>query len=342
MRVLLAASMAIALFGGCAQNQEEAKRLRGAAEAIASVDREEVAFGDDLTLTVEVRADPALEIDLPRTTEFDGFRFLDSGSTRTEADGVLIERRWLRLRAERAGEQTLPAFEVRYRPAAEGAAKSAGGSGTVMGGGAEWTTISTAAISLEVRSLLPTGDDQPPQIREIKPLQPIRRPRPWLWITVAAAAVLALGAAFAYWWRRRQRREKVEPRTPPVPAHEVALAALERLGATEPIGDAAVRRYYFALSEIVRAYIEGRFELNATDLTSEEIVSSLGRLELDDVQARGLRAFLAATDAVKFAAHRPQRAEIGALLEWARRFVQATRAVEPAPSAVEPAAEAAA
>jgi hypothetical protein len=127
-----------------------------------------------------------------------------------------------------------------------------------------------------------------------------------------------------------------------VPAHEVALAALERLGATEPIGDAAVRRYYFALSEIVRAYIEGRFELNATDLTSEEIVSSLGRLELDDVQARGLRAFLAATDAVKFAAHRPQRAEIGALLEWARRFVQATRAVEPAPSAVEPASEAAA
>jgi hypothetical protein len=185
-------------------------------------------------------------------------------------------------------------------------------------------------------------EDQPPQIREIKPLQPIHRARPWLWIAGAVTLVLALGAAAAYWWRRRHATKDVEPQAPPIPAHEVALAALDRLAATEPVGDAAVRRYHFALSEIVRAYIEGRFGLNATDLTSEEILSSLGRLELSDELARGLRAFLLDTDAVKFAAHRPPRAEVSAILDWARRFVEATRPVEPEPSAVETASREAA
>jgi hypothetical protein len=201
--------------------------------------------------------------------------------------------------------------------------------------------MSTAPISFDVRSLLPAGD-QPPQIREIKPLQPIHRARPWWWIAGATALVLALAAAIAYWWRRRRAREETEPQSPPVPAHEIALAALDRLAATEPVGDAAVRRYYFALSEIVRAYIEGRFGLNATDLTSEEIVASLDRLDLPEARALGLRAFLSDTDAVKFAAHRPQRAEIGAVLDWARRFVEATRPIEPAAGTIEPASQEAA
>ncbi len=337
-RRLVLSALAIALVGGCAQSNQEASRLQGRAEATASIDRKEVAFGDDLTLTLEVRSDPALEIELPRTTEFDGFRLIDSGSTRTEASGVLVERRWLRLRAERAGPQTVPALDVRYRPAA------AAGSKSVTTSAAEWTVLSTAPISFEVRSLLPASDE-PPQIREIKPLQPIHRARPWLWIAGAIALVLALAAALAYWWRRRREQGEAPPRAPAIPAHEIALAALDRLAATDPVGDAAVRRYYFALSEIVRAYIEGRFGLNATDLTTEEITASLDRRELPDLSeahASDLRAFLADTDAVKFAAHRPQRGEIGAILDWARRFVEATRAVELDPAAVEPAAREAA
>ena len=139
-------------------SNQEASRLQGRAEATASIDREEVAFGDDLTLTLEVRSDPALEIELPRTTEFDGFRLIDSGSTRTDASGVLVERRWLRLRAERAGPQTLPALEVRYRPAVAAGSKSSAASAAAAPpppGMGEWNTLSTAPISFEVRSLLP-------------------------------------------------------------------------------------------------------------------------------------------------------------------------------------------
>jgi hypothetical protein len=117
------------------------------------------------------------------------------------------------------------------------------------------------------------------------------------------------GAALALWLRRRRDRVAAVPEAPPIPAHEIALAALDRLAAQRAVGDAAVRRFYFALSEIVRAYIEGRFGLNATDLTTEEILRRSIALPLRR-RPPGLRAFLHDTDRVKFAAHRPQRGEI--------------------------------
>ena len=221
---------AIALLAGCARSNEEASRLQGRAEATATIDRKEVAFGDDLTLTLEVRSDPAFEIELPRTTEVDGFRLIDSGSTRSESNGVLVERRWLRLRAERAGPQTLPALEVRYRPAPAAGSKADATSGTtVKGGGGDWKTVSTAPISFEVRSLLPASD-QPPEIREIKPLQPIHRARPWLWIAGAIALVLGLAAALAYWWKARRAQEETAPQAP------AGARSRDRAGGARPPG----------------------------------------------------------------------------------------------------------
>jgi hypothetical protein len=339
VKARLALALALAWLAGCGGAKQVTSPLAGRAEASASFDRADVAFGDDLTLTIEARSDPALEVELPQVRELAGFRVVDSGTARSESEGVLVERRWVRLRADQAGKQELPAFEVRYRPAAKtaasssGARPSAGGAAPASDAG-PWKTTTTAPLHLDVRSLLPAGD-QPPAIREIKPLQPIHRRHPWLWIALGIAVVIAAAAALAWWLRRRRSRLAAAPVVPPVPAHVVALAALDRLAATEPVGDAAVRRFYFALSEIVRAYIEGRFGLNATDLTAQEILASMDRLDLSPEWARGLREFLYDTDGVKFAAQRPQRGEVAAILEWSRGFVEATRPreVEPAPAA---------
>ena len=334
MRVAGAVAVVVALLLACGETEKSAGSLEGRAAATASIDSEQVAFGDEFTLTVEVRSDPTFEIDVPRVTEIAGFRFLDSGSTRSEEGGVAIERRWLRLRAEHAGKQTLPAFEVRFRPAPAGVMPGAAPPPAGASANSPWKTTSTSPIELDVSSHLP-ADDQPPQIRDIKPLQPIDRPQPWLWIAGAVALVLAVAAAVAYWLRRRRGPETEAPPAPPIPAHVVALAALERLAAEEPVGDAAVRRYYFALSEIVRAYIEGRFGLNATDLTTEEIVPALGQLALPHERALELRAFLYDTDAVKFASHRPPRPEITGIVGWARLFVEETKPVEVEPAAAD-------
>ena len=99
-----------------------------------------------------------------------------------------------------------------------------------------------------------------------------------------------------------------------------------------------MRRYYFALSEIVRAYVEGRWGWNATDLTTEEIFDALEtRRSIAAEHQEKLRHFLLATDRVKFAAYEPSAEEIRDSYEEALSFVESTRPSEvetaPAPAA---------
>ena len=133
-----------------------------------------------------------------------------------------------------------------------------------------------------------------------------------------------------YWYLRRRASKKDQ--LPPIPAHELAFEALNALRDTDFSDPESVRRFYFRVSEVVRAYIEGRFRLNATDLTTEEIVENLASLDdLATDQNHILLEFLSHTDQVKFAHHEPTRQDIEGTYELALGFVEATR---PVPSAV--------
>ena len=64
--------------------------------------------------------------------------------------------------------------------------------------------------------------------------------------------------------------------------------ALDALRQTDFTDLEAVRDYYFRISEVLRAYIEGTFPLNATDLTTEEILPRLAEIaELESTLSRG-------------------------------------------------------
>jgi hypothetical protein len=122
----------------------------------------------------------------------------------------------------------------------------------------------------------------------------------------------------------------------------LAFAELEALRGTDFDDPVAVRRFHFRISEVVRTYVEGRWSLNATDLTTEEILAALATLsDLAPPEAGRLGEFLQTTDRVKFAEHRPPPSEIEQTWERALAFVEATRPrPEPEPAA-EPEREAA-
>ena len=74
--------------------------------------------------------------------------------------------------------------------------------------------------------------------------------------------------------------------------------------------------------------MEGRYDLNATDLTTDEILSAMPRLsELGESDGQSLQRFLMDTDQVKFADHHPSEPEIEANYERALGFVEATQLV---------------
>ena len=133
-------------------------------------------------------------------------------------------------------------------------------------------------------------------------------------MVVGAIAVLLIA---------RARREKPVP-TDRVPAHEVALSALESIEPT--IADEySAKRFFNEVSSVVRTYIEDRFAIHAPERTTEEFLresrvhDELSREDLDL-----LERFLNLCDLVKFARHRVETSDARATLQSARTFVERT------------------
>ena len=69
----------------------------------------------------------------------------------------------------------------------------------------------------------------------------------------------------------------MRPGPPPRPAHEIALERLDRLGAYGFLENADNRPFYFAVSEIIRDYLGGRFGFDSLELTTDELMEELRR-----------------------------------------------------------------
>ncbi len=330
----------------CSRVEEEAatgQEVKPPVEARASADPAVATTGDVITYSVIVEHDPEIAITLPEPgAQIAGFRIIDLGQDEPKRIGErVVERRWYELRADLVGSYVLPPVTVSYRTS--GGEDGGGGEGdeetaeTAEAEAAETATISTSEIFVEVQSVLP-ADGEAADIRDIKPLQPLPRELPWRWITAGIALALLLLAAAGYWFWRRRRPAVAKPA---LPAHLLAFRQLDALRGTDFSNPAAVRRFHFEISEVLRGYVEGRFGLNATDLTRQEIIPLLANLPGLDPQPReDLEQFLLATDRVKFAAFDPPPEEIERTYELALGFVEATAPKAEATEAGGPSTEA--
>lgn len=136
---------------------------------------------------------------------------------------------------------------------------------------------------------------------------------------LAVAAIAAL--CFAYLiWRQLQRSRK-----PP----SLSASALQRLEGTRALlSQHTAQAFSVSASDVIRDYIEKRFELEATRQTTEEFLHALLQSS-NEVLARhsaSLAQFLQQCDFVKFTGSSLQVSDMEALLQSARRFVLETDA----------------
>jgi hypothetical protein len=170
----------------------------------------------------------------------------------------------------------------------------------------------TPAAPMSSRVSSSAGED----IRDIR--QPRHVPTVPPWGAVAAGVVLFSAAAFAVWrWLRRGKFLQMLP-------HEIALQRLEE--ARRLMDPEHAREYCFAVSNIIRRYVEDRFHVQAPKLTTEEFLRDL--VEVRDTMLESHRAllgeFLEHCDLAKFAGWRYSTPDLEAMHASGRSFVQQT------------------
>jgi len=188
----------------------------------------------------------------------------------------------------------------------------------------------TNPLFLEVHTV-PT-DTSATKLRDIK--APFNEPFNWKWYVnyiywgIAALVLVIIIIVVTVYYTRKNNRVQMEPEKPKIPAHITALAALEKIKEEQIWKEGKIKEYYSSISEAVRAYIEERFNVNALESTTDEIMTAFRSQVVDKESKDKLQQLLMLSDLVKFAKMFPIDDEHNFTLQNAFDFVNGTKREE--------------
>ena len=127
---------------------------------------------------------------------------------------------------------------------------------------------------------------------------------PWVTVAIIAAGIVLL---VIYHRKHRKPKDKVEEvkKKPAIPAIVTARAKLAGMKDNETWNSANAKEYYTDLTDIAREYLEGQFEIDAVEMTTDEIMQAVNALSLNGITKDKLQETLITADLVKFAKANP-------------------------------------
>lgn len=192
-------------------------------------------------------------------------------------------------------------------------------------------TVYSNQVALKV-STLPVNAENPEEYFDIKQ---VWKP-PFVWadylpILLGILLVLLLAAAAWYGWKRWREQKSLIPfkkEEPKLPPHEQAIKELDAIREQKLWQQGLNKAYYTQITETLRRYIDGRFGINAMEMTSGEILDLIRQNDEAKPLYENLRQILSLADFVKFAKMNPLPDENDLSLANAYRFVEQTKPVE--------------
>ena len=149
---------------------------------------------------------------------------------------------------------------------------------------------------------------------------------PYLLITMAAAAVIALLVWFILKHERKNKPQKkvVKKAKPKEKPDITALKELEKLKLKKLWQSGQVKQYYSELTDIIRTYIDGRYDINAMEMITADILKELDDAGLPHKLHQELEQTLTTADLVKFAKMEPLPDDHDRCFKQAVNFVEET------------------
>jgi len=132
-----------------------------------------------------------------------------------------------------------------------------------------------------------------------------------------------------YYFSRIKKKTKEEViSAPTIPAHDLAMQRLLNLEDKKLWQNGKFKDYHVRLSEIVREYLENRYNILALEQTTEEILGDLKPVRIDKEIRENLNDLLQLMDLVKFAKMQPLDSENLAVMNWSKQLIDKTKQIE--------------
>ena len=286
-----------------------------------------VMIGDRVTLTVEVDKDVMQHIVFP-TFDFTP----KEGATEDKEPSIEVIRDFAPDTVSQEGRRVL--IRKRYEMAVydEGIYKMGRAQALYL----DKNIVDTLFAEREEQLIVKTFqiDSTMTTVRDLKPQKTLKLRFAefggYLGIALAVLLLLA-GAVYllvSYLHKRGKHISDLFKPAPPLPAHIVAIEALEKLRNEKLWQNNKHKLYYSGLSDILRTYLAGRFEVGAMEMTTDEILEALRDVDIEQKQKMSLLSVLRDADLVKFAKAVPEAEENELAYDKAFYFVENTKPVE--------------
>lgn len=282
-----------------------------AAQLEATLSPQNARVGDELWLELKVSGAPPSAIRFPAPDQAD-FTLLRMDTSRLAAESVLRYA----LAIYDTGRFVLSELPV------------------VVNSGASAETLYTPQLGVTIGSVLPDTASAPLPIKPYREhpfrwkdliRQVVRSP--WTWMVVALLFVLA-----GVWlWRRYFRKAKAGEMAASVvllPPHDQAVRDLIALKDKKYPARGMMKEFFSEFSQIMRNYLERRYEFPALEMTTFDLESTLREDAFPPVIKQKLLPTLHEADLVKFAKYVPPLERCDVLLETGFEIVAATKPAE--------------
>lgn len=147
-----------------------------------------------------------------------------------------------------------------------------------------------------------------------------------LWIL--GLIIVSAAAWYIYYLAKKKKSIFASPQPKPLPPYEQAIIDLNKLNSEKLCENGQEKEFYTRLTDILRIYLQGRFGINAMEMTSTQIRQTIDANKETHFSRQYINQVLEIADFVKFAKVRPLPDDNVKAFRSALQFVEDTK---PAP-----------
>lgn len=288
-----------------------AYHLNAAYNIKTSIDRSTINIGDIITYTILIEFDKDIKLELPPPgAELGQFDIKDFNITDQKSDNKDIIKKKIeyKITIYELGEFEIPTIEI-----------------GLIDKNNERHNLTTEPLLIKVEPLkrLPTDTDD---IRDLK--RPIFVPTYTIFYIIGILLFLALlYYGYQYYLKnlKKVKEEVKNDKTQHIPEDELALSKIKLLGEKDYLKKMQYKNFYFELSEIIREYLNKRYNILTLERTTYEISLDLKKILPEKELLNEFLEFFNECDMVKFAKYIPTLNEIKSIIPRAINLIQKTR-----------------